>query len=241
LLGNGAQVEVALLDVRMPGMDGLEVLRQIKGSATDIEVIMLTGHASLEDGLEAVRAGAFDYLQKPYDIEDLIVKIRSACNVGRIKRHPLLWPRTQAVEIILFGFIPLRPDDPLSKAVAVFERYRTGEGAQMLFVVDDHQQIQGVVTKRDILEAAAQVHAPPEATWAWIISHAEQLSGLPLSQFMRQPVQSVAAETPLEQTAELMLRHRYDSIPVTEAGAVLGIVRLRDVLHYMQERKETDQ
>ncbi|MFZ1985524.1 MAG: response regulator, partial [Desulfatitalea sp.] len=171
LLGKNPDIAVVLLDVRMPGMDGIETLRRIKQIDGDMEVIMLTGHASLEDGIEAVRAGAFDYLQKPYEVEDLLVKISSARDVGRIKRHPLLWPRTQAGEIILSGFIPLLPEDPLAKALAIFDRYRNGEGAQMLFVVDERQQIQGVITKRDILDAVAQAHGPADTTWEWVRQH----------------------------------------------------------------------
>lgn len=238
LLGKNPDIAVVLLDVRMPGMDGIETLRRIKQIDGDMEVIMLTGHASLEDGIEAVRAGAFDYLQKPYDVEDLLVKIRSARDVGRIKRHPLLWPRTQAGEIILSGFIPLLPEDPLAKAMAVFERYRNGEGAQMLFVVDAHQQIQGVITKRDILDAVAQAHGPADTTWEWVRQHPAVLPELPLHRIMRREVETVAVETPLDQTAERMLRQRYDSIPVVCEGAVLGIIRLRDVLHYLPEEKD---
>ncbi|MBI5551374.1 MAG: response regulator [Desulfobacterales bacterium] len=238
LLGSGIRIGVVLLDVRMPGMDGIETLRRIKQIDGDIQVIMLTGFATLEDGIEAVRTGAFDYLQKPYDIEDLIVKIRSARDLGRIKRHPLLWPRTLAGEIILSGFIPLLPDDPLPKAVAIFERYRNGEGAQMLFVVDDRHQVQGLLTKRDILDHLAQTQPAAEVTWEWVRDHRDDLPGLPLKHLMRHPVETVAFETPLNQTAELMLSHRYDSIPVISDGAVLGIIRLRDVLHYLPDEKD---
>jgi CBS domain-containing protein len=55
---------------------------------------------------------------------------------------------------------------------------------------------------------------------------------------MRRDVETVAVETPLDQTAERMLRQRYDSIPVVSEGAVLGIIRLWDVLHYLPEEKD---
>lgn len=231
-------IEAVLLDVRMPGIDGLETLRRIKLLGGDIEVIMLTGHASLDDGIEAVRQGAFDYLQKPYEVEDLIVKMRAACNVGRIRRHPLLWRRTQAAEIILSGFIPLLPEDKLPQAVRIFERYRNGEGAQMLFVVDKEHKVQGVITKRDLLNALAEDGSKMEMTWEWVKTHAAQLPELTLGRIMRRTVETVAAETPLQQTAERMLHHHYDSIPVVSDGAVLGIVRLRDVLRYMTVEQE---
>ena len=70
--------DVVVLDVRMPGMDGIEVLKRVKESHPLVEVIMLTGHASVESGIEGMRLGAFDYLMKPCDINDLIVKIQDA-------------------------------------------------------------------------------------------------------------------------------------------------------------------
>ena len=71
-------IDVAVVDVKMPGMDGLETLKQIKQINPLIEVIMLTGHASVESGIEGMRLGAFDYLMKPCDINELIMKIEDA-------------------------------------------------------------------------------------------------------------------------------------------------------------------
>jgi len=77
LLKQGA-FDVVVLDVRMPGMDGIETLKEVKIIDPQVEVIMLTGHASVESGIEGMRLGAFDYLMKPCDISDLINKIRDA-------------------------------------------------------------------------------------------------------------------------------------------------------------------
>lgn len=71
-------VDVALVDIKMPGIDGLEVLKRIKELNPLVEVIMLTGHASVESGVEGMRLGAFDYLMKPCDINDLVLKIEDA-------------------------------------------------------------------------------------------------------------------------------------------------------------------
>lgn len=70
--------DVVVLDVRMPGMDGIETLRAIKDAAPLTEVVMLTGHASLEVAREGMENGAFDYLMKPVDIDDLLYKIQDA-------------------------------------------------------------------------------------------------------------------------------------------------------------------
>ena len=71
-------VPVVLLDVKMPKMSGLEVLRRIKETHSGTEVILLTGESSARDGVEGIKAGAFDYLGKPVEIDHLAGKIRQA-------------------------------------------------------------------------------------------------------------------------------------------------------------------
>ena len=71
-------IDVVLLDVKMPGMDGIMTLREIKRIKPNIEVVMLTGHASVESGIDGMRLGAFDYLMKPIELEPLIDKLQEA-------------------------------------------------------------------------------------------------------------------------------------------------------------------
>jgi DNA-binding NtrC family response regulator len=73
-----AGTEVVVLDVKMPGMDGVETLRRIKAEYPLVEVIMLTGHGTVETAIEGMRLGAFDYLMKPCEIEDLVAKVGKA-------------------------------------------------------------------------------------------------------------------------------------------------------------------
>jgi DNA-binding NtrC family response regulator len=76
--------DVMVLDLRMPGIDGLEVLRRVKKMYPQMEVIiMITGHGSDGDEAEARRLGAFDYLRKPVDINDLMEAVRNAGRAGR--------------------------------------------------------------------------------------------------------------------------------------------------------------
>ena len=71
-------VDVVVLDVKMPDMGGIEVLREIKNRHPLVEVIMLTGHASLEVAIQGMEAGAFDYLMKPVSMDELLYKLQDA-------------------------------------------------------------------------------------------------------------------------------------------------------------------
>ena len=71
-------IDVVVLDVKMPGVDGVEVLRLTKQKHPLIEVVMLTGHASAESAVEGLKLGAFDYVTKPCEISDLMEKVQEA-------------------------------------------------------------------------------------------------------------------------------------------------------------------
>ena len=70
--------DVVVLDVLMPGRNGVEILREIKQLKPLTEVIMLTGHATVETAIEGMKLGAYDYLMKPTETEDLVAKIQKA-------------------------------------------------------------------------------------------------------------------------------------------------------------------
>jgi DNA-binding NtrC family response regulator len=72
------EVDVVILDVLMPGLSGIDTLRAIKKIRPLTEVIMLTGHATVETAIEGMKLGAFDYLMKPTEINDLVAKIIQA-------------------------------------------------------------------------------------------------------------------------------------------------------------------
>ena len=72
------EIDLVILDVQMPEVDGLEVLQKIKQRKPLIEVIMLTGHATVQTAIDGMKLGAFDFLMKPTETEDLVEKINRA-------------------------------------------------------------------------------------------------------------------------------------------------------------------
>jgi DNA-binding NtrC family response regulator len=89
-------VDIVVLDVRMKGMDGIQTLRAIKTDHPLLEVIMLTGHASLEIAKEGMQLGAFDYLMKPVDLDELLYKLEDA-----FKKKTLQQQKIKSIEEVI--------------------------------------------------------------------------------------------------------------------------------------------
>ncbi len=83
--------DAIILDLVMPGKSGIEVLKEIKKKHPDLQIIILTGHGSVEAGVEAIKEGAIDFLQKPVDFEKLLKKISEAKN----KRFLIIQEKTE--------------------------------------------------------------------------------------------------------------------------------------------------
>ena len=94
-LEKGGIIDVVVLDVKMPGLDGIQTVKRIRKQHPLVEVIMLTGYASVQTAVEAVKHGALDYLEKPCDIEDLINKAQEAAQRKKDRDAKLFEARTK--------------------------------------------------------------------------------------------------------------------------------------------------
>ncbi len=83
----GSTPSLVIMDLRMPGMDGLETLEAVKQIDRDLPVIMMTAHGNVQSAVEAMKAGATEYLTKPFDVEELKLAVSKALQVGRLTRR----------------------------------------------------------------------------------------------------------------------------------------------------------
>jgi DNA-binding NtrC family response regulator len=97
VLREDSSIEVVILDVKMPGMDGIETLGEIRKKFPLQEVIMLTGHATVETGIEGMKLGAFDYLMKPCDMDILMGKVKEASAKKRKHEEKIIEARMKEI------------------------------------------------------------------------------------------------------------------------------------------------
>ena len=98
-LEEDGDIEVVILDIKMPVMDGMEALSRIKSKHPLVEVIMLTGHATVETGIEGMKKGAFDYLMKPCDADQLLDKVTEAAARKRKHEEKIVGARVKAITL----------------------------------------------------------------------------------------------------------------------------------------------
>jgi DNA-binding NtrC family response regulator len=97
VLEKNHDIEIVILDVKMPGMDGIETLAEIKKKFPLVEVIMLSGHSTVESAIEGMKKGAFDYLMKPCDMDQIIAKVGEAAAKKRRHEEKIIQARIKEI------------------------------------------------------------------------------------------------------------------------------------------------
>ena len=97
ILETHQDIEIVILDVKMPGMNGIETLTKIKEKYPLVEVIMLSGHADVESAIDGMKQGAFDYLMKPCDMDQIIAKVTEAVSKKRQHEENIIQARSNEI------------------------------------------------------------------------------------------------------------------------------------------------
>ena len=97
IIETNKNIEVVILDVKMPGMDGVETLAEIKKRYPLVEVIMLSGHADVESAIDGMKQGAFDYLMKPCDMDQILAKVTEAAAKKRQHEEKIIQARIKEI------------------------------------------------------------------------------------------------------------------------------------------------
>ena len=115
-----ARFDVALLDLHLPGISGIDVLTQLKECQPELEALMLTAHSSIETAVEAMRCGAYDYLTKPFRAADLEIHIQKAFEKVQLQRREQQWLRHLSYESPRYRLVGSSPS--MRKVVGLIEK-----------------------------------------------------------------------------------------------------------------------
>jgi len=164
-LAANPDLDVIVLDIKMPGMDGIEALKEIKKVSPLTEVIMLTGHATIESAIEGMKLGAYNYLKKPSDIEELVGQLESATKKKRVHEQKIdAWKSFQKSSTLKGIMVPLKEYATVSEDANILEAIKALEDAQKAFdpkryrhravlVTDKQNRVVGKLSQHDIIQA----------------------------------------------------------------------------------------
>jgi nitrogen regulation protein NR(I) len=130
--------DVVLTDFRMPGLGGLDLVRQLHQAQPQLPIVLMTAHGTIETAIEATKLGAYDYLQKPFEMEELLALLRKAADAGRLMREPVALPGTASKLTALVGQSRLMQEiwkdigRIAARPITVLIRGETGTGKELI-------------------------------------------------------------------------------------------------------------
>ena len=182
-LAANQDLDVIVLDIKMPGMDGIEALKEIKKVSPLTEVIMLTGHATIESAIEGMRLGAYDFLRKPCDFEELVSKLEGAAEKKQGHEEKIdAWKSFMQSSTLKGLMVPLEEYATVSEDANILEAIKALEEAQKAFdpkryrhravlVVDKKNHVVGKLSQHDIIQALEPQYKESKATKKGALDH----------------------------------------------------------------------
>jgi CheY-like chemotaxis protein len=247
--------DVVVLDVKMPGMDGHQVLREIKKQKPDLPVIMLTGHGKIPSAREALEQGAFDYLTKPCDVAILSAKIYEAyrsTNVARTDEEKSVGQ----VMVPITDYTTIREGETVGTAIKKLrESFHSAlqtsslmeTGHRSIVVFDDSGQMKGMLAIVDLMNAImpAYLSAPKPSMadsiqyspmfWAGAFNREIKLLAKKQVREIMSPAPMIIAENAnLMEAAYMMISNQARRLAVAKDNTVVGIIREQDLFFEME-------
>ncbi|MEA1966624.1 MAG: response regulator [Thermodesulfobacteriota bacterium] len=246
--------DVVILDIKMDGMDGHEALTEIKKIDPEVQVIMLTGHGTPDSAIKAFVKQAFDYLNKPCDLDTLSAKIHDAYTA---KNHGVSRETKKARDIMLHidDYTTVNVDTSVQEAIKkLMESFKSSvsssrlmeTGHRSLLVFDDKKKLAGVLCIMDLIKAARPAYlSAPKPSMADSVQYSSMFwDGLFTTQtkaMVDKKVGDLMSETPsvvdentnLMEVADLMYSTQLRRIIVTANDNIIGIIREQEIFFEM--------
>ena len=244
--------DVVVLDIKMPGLDGHQVLSKIKSRWPDTHVIMLTGHGSANSARAALTQQAYDYLSKPCDIDILTAKITAAymdlrSNAGGHRREKTV----RDIMIHVDDYSKVSMDDTVKKAVATlmdsFNKFISSgrimeTGHRSLLAYDSKETVVGIVCITDLIRALRPDYlsaAKPStadsmqySTMFWeglFTTQAKKLANKKVREIMSDTPLCIDQATNLMEAANIMFSSQIRRLIVTDDQKIIGVVREQEI------------
>lgn len=247
--------DVVILDIKMPGIDGHEALKQIKKLKPDLPVIMLTGHGALPSAMEALATGAFDYLSKPCDIDLLASKITDAYQ--QKEKKPREEKRVVEIMVPIDNYTTLDEEQTVSDAIlklkesfsSMISTSRLMESShRSVLVFDNTGNVKGLLVIDDLLEGIKPAYlkaAKPSMAdsivyspmfWSGMFTtEVKRLAKMKIKEVMSAAPPTIDVDANLMEAAHMMMKNKVARLAVTKQKDVVGVIREHDLFFEMEK------
>ena len=245
--------DVIVLDVKMGGMDGHAALAEIKKIAPDTQVIMLTGHGNLESAVSSRELAAFDYLNKPCDIDLLAIKINEAYTV---KQNKALQPEKKVKDIMtsiddysavsVNNTVKEAIDKLMSSLSEIVSSSRVREaGHRSILVFDENRNLMGILSIKDLIKevrpfylSAPQSSMTESVRFSYVMTggwdglftiQLKNLADKKVGELTLEPTPMIDEDSNLMEVAEMLFKSKQTRLIVTSGKKAVGILREQDL------------
>ncbi|MCF7811283.1 response regulator [bacterium] len=230
--------DIVLLDLKMPGLDGIETLQRIRQKDRILPVIILTGHGDFQDALAGIRLEIVDFIQKPVDVDQLSVRIHSLLargtkpslrerSISELMKPPSLYPKlyidepvTKALEALRAAFFQSDPDDKKDGKV------------RSALVYDRDEKFLGLIRFPDLLRLVMPPFLnEPYTTFftGMFLAQCKLISKRSIKDLMPRQI-FIKLQAPLMESISLMIEHKLINLPVMMDDELVGVLRERDII-----------
>lgn len=248
--------DVVILDIKMPGIDGLQALKELNRISPDVPVIMLTGHGSEGSARQSLKEGAFDYLNKPCEIDLLTSKIMDAYRHGKKEGPPFEEENVGAVMIPIGDYTVLDPESTIQEAIERLAESFTSKvsssiimetGHRSLLVIDNRGKMLGILAIVDLLQGMMPAYlSAPKPSMADTVQYSpmfwtgmfdrqvKELGKKKIKEVMSPAPLTIDEEANLMEAAYTMLKNQMRRLGVMREGTVVGVIREQDLFFEME-------
>ena len=231
--------DIVLLDQKMPGMSGIDTLKEIREISNDLPVIILTGHGDFHTALAGIHLDIVDFIQKPVDIDQLAERIRLLLERGasdlmreptiiELMAPPDLYPKVYVDDSMTSVFKAI--GDAYRKPIPETSKYGQVRSA---LVYNRKEEFQGMIRFSSLLQMLipdALRDSPYASFFTGMLLAQSKLFGRKTIEGLIQEQIFVDAEAPLMEAVHLLVENKLINIPVVTDGELVGVLRGRDII-----------
>ena len=247
--------DVVILDIKMPGMDGHQALKELKKISPETPVIMLTGHGTRPSARQALIEDAFDYLNKPCEIDLLTSKIMDAYRHGK-KERPFEEKQVKDIMIPIGDYTTLHPEATIKNAIEKLKESFTSKlstsrimetGHRSVLVIDRKGEVQGILTIIDLIQWIMPSYlSAPKPSMADSIQYSpmywrgmfnrqvNELAKKKIKEVMSPAPLTVDEDSNLMEASYIMLKNQVRRLAVIRKSKVVGVIREQDMFFEME-------